>query len=162
MQKLLAWITVHSQSDHDHRRLERWKIKHGALINHNQSHNMNSGRTMPTRTRSRNSSVRTILAAVEQLDADLYKVDEIIDDTFDDLDQLAEFLDLLSEAKPERDDKLKALIKLLKNEPVLKKEKVILFTEFADTARYLETAAYSGRLQRHLPHRRRQHSEAAQ
>ena len=78
------------------------------------------------------------LAAVEELDSDLYKVDEILDDTYDDLDQLGEFLNLLSDAKPERDDKLKALIKLLKTDSVLKKEKVIIFTEFADTARYLE------------------------
>jgi hypothetical protein len=49
-----------------------------------------------------------------------------------------EFLGLLSEVKPERDDKLKALIKLLKTDRVLKKQKLILFTEFADTARYLE------------------------
>ena len=44
----------------------------------------------------------------------------------------------MAEVKPERDDKLKALIKLLKTDPVLKKEKLLIFTEFADTARYLE------------------------
>ena len=40
--------------------------------------------------------------------------------------------------KPRNDDKLKALIKLLKTDPVLKKHKVLIFTEFADTARYLK------------------------
>jgi hypothetical protein len=44
----------------------------------------------------------------------------------------------VSKVKPERDDKLKALIKLLKTDPVLKSEKVIIFSEYADTARYLE------------------------
>ena len=138
MQKLLAWVTVHSQSDHDQRRLERWKIKHGTLINYSQSHNHELWPDEANEDQVEEFLTEDHLAAVEQLDADLYRVDEIIDDTFDDLDQLAEFLNLLSEAKPERDDKLKALIKLLKNDPVLKKEKVIIFTEFADTARYLE------------------------
>jgi len=138
LQKLLAWVTVHSQSDHDKRRLERWKVKHGALINYSQSHNHDLWPDDADEDQVEEFLTEDHLAAVEQLNADLYKIDEIIDDTYDDLDQLAEFLNLLAEAKPERDDKLKALIKLLKNDTVLKKEKVILFTEFADTARYLE------------------------
>ncbi len=138
LQKLLAWVTVHSQTDHDQRRLERWKIKHGALINYTQSHNHELWPDEADEDQIEEFLTEDHLAAVEQLDADLYKLDEIIDDTYDDLDQLAEFLNLLAEAKPERDDKLKALIKLLKTDAVLKKEKVILFTEFADTARYLE------------------------
>ena len=138
MQKLLAWVTVHSQTDHDRRRLERWKIKHGALINYTQSHNHELWPEEADEDEVEEFLTEDHLAAVEKLDADFYKIDEIIDDTYDDLDQLAEFLNLQAEAKPERDDKLKALIKLLKTDAVLKKEKVILFTEFADTARYLE------------------------
>ncbi len=138
MQKLLAWITVHSHNDHNKRRLERWKIQHGGLINYTQSHNHEFWPDDPDEDQVEEFLTEDHLAAVEQLDADLYRIDEIIDDTYDDLNQLAEFLNLLSEAKPEKDDKLKALIKLLKNDAVLKKEKVILFSEFADTARYLE------------------------
>jgi len=138
LQKLLAWVTVHSETDHDKRRLERWKIKHGALINYTQSHNHELWPDEADEDQVEEFLTEDHLAAIEQLDADIYKIDEIIDDSYDDLDQLAEFLNLLAEAKPERDDKLKALIKLLKTDAVLKKEKVILFTEFADTARYLE------------------------
>lgn len=138
LQKLLAWVTVHSQADHDKRRLVRWKNKHGNLINYTQSHNHELWPVDADEDQVEEFLTEDHLAAVEQLDADLYKIDQIIDDTYDDLDQLAEFLDLLSEAKPEKDDKLKALIKLLKTDSVLKKEKVILFTEFADTAHYLE------------------------
>ncbi len=138
LQKLLAWVTVHSQTPHDQRRLERWKIKHGSLVNYSQSHNHELWPDEADEDEVEEFLTEDHLAAVVQLDADLYKIDEIIDDTYDDLDQLAEFLNLLSEAKPERDDKLKALIKLLKTDAVLKKEKVIIFSEFADTARYLE------------------------
>ena len=79
-----------------------------------------------------------LLNSIERLDPTQFSVSEILDDVFDDLNQLAEFLELVSAVSPERDDKLKALIKLLKSDPVLKRDKVILFTEFADTAHYLE------------------------
>lgn len=138
LQKLLAWVTVHSQTDHDKRRLERWKTKHGTLIGHVQTINHELWPEEADEDQVEEILSEDHLAAVQQLDADLYRVDEIVDDTYDDLDQLAEFLNLLADAKPERDDKLKALIKLLKNDAVLKKEKLILFSEFADTARYIE------------------------
>ena len=40
LQKLLAWVTVHAKSEHDQRRLERWKIKHGDLIGYVQAHQL--------------------------------------------------------------------------------------------------------------------------
>ncbi len=40
--------------------------------------------------------------------------------------------------QPQHDDKLKALLKLLATDPVLKRHKVLIFTEFAETARYLK------------------------
>jgi hypothetical protein len=52
----------------------------GRLINYSQTHNHRIlARRSAMKTRSKNSSRRD-LAAVEQLDPDLYKVDEIIDD----------------------------------------------------------------------------------
>jgi superfamily II DNA/RNA helicase len=43
----------------------------------------------------------------------------------------------LQNFKPSQDKKLTALLKLLKTDPVAKQHKVIIFTEFMDTARYL-------------------------
>ena len=40
--------------------------------------------------------------------------------------------------KPENDDKLQTLISLLKNDPILKTQKVLIFSEFMATARYLK------------------------
>jgi superfamily II DNA or RNA helicase len=79
-----------------------------------------------------------MLADTEELNRDEYKVEEIINETFLDLDQIIEFLDELKKFKPASDDKLKALVKLLKTDPVLKKHKALIFTEFRDTARYLK------------------------
>lgn len=138
MQKLFAWVTVHAESEHDLHRLERWKRKHSDLIGYVQAHQQELWPDEAEEDQAEEFLSEDILNAVTRLDPNLFKVGEILDDTFDDLNQLAEFLTEVSRVKPERDDKLKALIKLLKTDSVLKKHKVILFTEFADTARYLE------------------------
>lgn len=140
LQKLFAWVAVHTKTEHDRRRLERWKLKHADIIGYIHAHQQELWPDEAEEDQAEEFLAEDILNAVERLDPAQFKVDEIMDDAFDDLDQLAEFLAEVTKVKPERDDKLKALIKLLKTDSVLKKQKVILFTEFADTARYLEHA----------------------
>ncbi len=138
MQKLLAWVTVHAESEHDKRRLERWKTKHAELIGYVQAHQHELWPDEADEDEVEDFLSEDILNSIERLNPANYNIDAILDDTIDDLDQLADFLREVARVKPERDDKLKALIKLLKTDKVLKKHKVIIFTEFADTARYLE------------------------
>lgn len=138
LQRLLAWVTVHSEVEHDQRRLERWKQKHGELIGYVHAHQHELWPDAAEEDEAEDYLDEDILNSIEKLDPKHFDVDAILDDTFDDLNQLAEFLSLLADVKPERDDKLKALIKLLKTDKVLKREKVLLFSEFADTARYVE------------------------
>jgi len=76
------------------------------------------------------------LEVVEYLDRNGYRVEGMLTETYDDLDQALEFLRELQKFQPEHDDKLAALIKLLKSDPVMSKHKVLLFTEYADTAHY--------------------------
>ncbi|HZW96647.1 MAG TPA: hypothetical protein VFF64_27130 [Candidatus Eremiobacteraceae bacterium] len=52
----------------------------------------------------------------------------MIDETIEDLHTIAAFLQELQKLKAQNDDKLKALIKLLKGDPVLKKHKVLIFS----------------------------------
>lgn len=138
LKKLLAWVTVHAESDHDKRRLERWQKKHASLIGYIHDHQHELWPHEAEEDQVEEFLEEDILNSIEKLDPKLFNIDNIMDGNFEDLNQLAEFLQLLTETKPEKDDKLKALIKLLKNDAVLKKEKVIIFSEFADTARYLE------------------------
>ncbi len=138
LQKILAWVTVHTESEHDQARLNRWKQKHGDLIGYVHNHQRELWPEEAEEDEAEEFLGEDILNQVNKLDREEFDVDAILDDCFEDLNQLAEFLALLSEVKPERDDKLKALIKLLKTDKVLKNEKVLLFTEFADTARYLQ------------------------
>ena len=63
----------------------------------------------------------------------------MLGDTIDDLNQIAEFLVHLYKLKPRDDDKLRKLRELLQKDPDLKGRKVLIFTEFADTARHIGT-----------------------
>lgn len=138
LKTLLAWVEAHTENDHDTRRLERWKTKHADLIGYVKGHQLELWGA-PNEQPPEDFVSEEEIAEVEKLDPDLYKIDEIIDDSYDDLDQLVEFLGLVGEVKPEKDDKLKALAKLLKTDKSVSGKKVLIFSEFADTARYLET-----------------------
>ncbi len=141
LKKLLAWAEVHAESKHEKNRLERWKLKNDKLINYATSHQFelwDNGEDSEDDDVNQSFLSKEDIESIERLDPKLYKIDEILDDTFDDLNQIVEFLDLGGRVDPSKDDKLKALIKLLKKDEDLKGRKVILFTEFADTAWYLE------------------------
>ena len=58
-----------------------------------------------------------MVEAAEKLDRADYKVDEMMAESIDDLHTIAEFLEGLRKFKPSHDDKLKALVKLLKSDP---------------------------------------------
>lgn len=137
--KILAWVEVHTDSGnaHNQRRLARWKLKHDKLIGYVHAHQKElwgDDANEPPEDFITDEE----LESVDILDPKNYDIANILDDCYDDLDQLAEFLNLVSDVKPAKDDKLKALIRLLKNKSVTGK-KILLFSEFADTARYLET-----------------------
>jgi hypothetical protein len=137
LQKLLAWVEVHAENDHGKRRLERWKTKHHDLIGYVQAHQSELFPDDADEDEVEPILTEEMLANVLKLDPDEYDVDGLMDDCLDDLEQLAEFIGLVRDVTPAKDDKLQALIRLLKKDKVLKDQKLILFTEFADTARYI-------------------------
>ena len=91
-----------------------------------------------------------MLEAVERLDRDEYEVEEMMSETFLDLDQIVQFLEEARKFEPKHDDKLKKLIRLLKSKE-LAGQKVLIFTEFADTARYLKRQLDRGRISKASP-----------
>ena len=140
LKKLLAWIEAHAEGEHELSRLERWKRKNHELIGYVHAH-QHEFWLEPEKTEGEKEDFLTDeeIAEVERLDPKLYKIHEILDHTYEDLNQLAEFLHFVGEVKPEKDDKLKALITHLQKDKSLAGQKVIIFTEFADTAGYLES-----------------------
>ena len=73
-----------------------------------------------------------------ELDKTKFNVGKIVIDTMLDLERLVDFLTDLDNFDYKKDDKIQSLIKLLNNDVDLKQEKVIIFTEFMSTAKYLE------------------------
>ncbi|MDZ4724440.1 MAG: helicase-related protein [candidate division Zixibacteria bacterium] len=67
-----------------------------------------------------------------------HRVEDMITATQIDLDQIVEFLRETKKFKPSNDDKLTSLIQLLSTEDRLKNDKVLIFTEFMHTAKYLQ------------------------
>ncbi len=65
-----------------------------------------------------------------------YEINSMLEDSRTDMDMLLSFLKETATYDPSHDDKVKKLIQLLKS-PVLENQKVLVFTEFADTAQYI-------------------------
>ncbi|MBK7043810.1 MAG: DEAD/DEAH box helicase family protein [Rhodanobacteraceae bacterium] len=136
--KLLAWVEVHAESTHEKRLVERWKNQNAVLINYVQQHQGDFFGGTNEEDADEDILPEGMLEAVEKLPRDQFSLDEIIAETILDLDQIAAFLKELDKFKPSQDKKLQALIALLKKDPVLKQHKVLIFSEFMDTARYLK------------------------
>ena len=118
--------------------MERWKRRYADLIDfvHKDQHELFG---VEESTEGDEDVIdQDMLDAIEELSADEYQIDEILKETYDDLDQIAEFLKELKRFKPSNDDKLRALIKLLKQDKALIGQKVLIFSEFMATARYLK------------------------
>jgi len=133
--KLLAFLQVHSESDAEKKRLERWKIQNEAVLGFAFQIHLN---LWGDEDEDPDEDIVPLefLEAVTRLDRKDYNVSEMIQETFLDLDQIVQFLNEVRKFKPADDDKLQKLIRLL-NSKELAGQKVLIFTEFADTARYL-------------------------
>ncbi len=70
--------------------------------------------------------------------SDQYELDQLMAAIESDMTLLAELLaKVYKHLSPQTDDKLKQLLHVLAKDPLLRREKVVIFTEFRDTARYL-------------------------
>jgi superfamily II DNA or RNA helicase len=136
--KLLAWAKVHVATPSEKRQLEQWEGRHAKVIGHVQHHQMELFGSEDNDEADDDLVPEEMLEAVDDLPRAEYDVPAMLGETMQDLDQIAAFLEQLGKFKPSKDDKLKKLLKLLKNDEVLASQKVMIFTEFADTARYLE------------------------
>ncbi|MFL5243135.1 MAG: helicase-related protein [Gemmataceae bacterium] len=136
--KLLAFATKHSEEPDEKKSLEKWRLRHKDLTKHVQERYLANLYGESEEEADEDLITEEMLEAVPDLPREQYDVPRILQETRDDLEEIADFLEELAKFQPSHDDKLKALVKLLKTDPVLSKHKVLIFTEFADTARYLE------------------------
>lgn len=139
LRKVMAFVQVNSTTKHEQAALERWRIHQEELLGDVQrrQHQLFDNAGEDEAEQDEDVIPEEMLAAVELLDRDQFDVPQMLSESLQDLNQLAEFLNELRQFKPSHDDKLRALIQLLKTDPVLKKHKVMIFSEFSATARYL-------------------------
>jgi superfamily II DNA or RNA helicase len=74
---------------------------------------------------------------LEELDRSKFNVDQIIEESKSDIELLTKFLRILMKSNENDDDKIQRLIQLLQSDADLVGKKVMIFTEFSDTARYI-------------------------
>ena len=136
LKKLLAFLTVHCITDSEKRRLERWIDQNAEVLEYSKQRKLNFWDEEDI-DGVEDIIPEGLLEDVETLSRGEYNVAEIIAETMLDLDQIVNFLEETKKFDSKHDDKLKKLISLLTSKD-LNTRKVIIFTEFSDTARYLK------------------------
>ena len=137
MKKLLAFLEVHSETDSEKRRFDRWKSQNSEILGFSAKRQLELWGDEAEESEDEDVVPQEMLDSIEPLDREEYDVGEMIQETFLDLDEIVRFLTEVRKFETKHDDKLKKLIRLLKSKE-LAGQKVLIFTEFADTARYLK------------------------
>jgi hypothetical protein len=137
LQKLLAFLEVHSETATETRKLEHWKTENAETLGYARKRQLELWGEDGEESEDEDIVPQEMLDAVERLDRAEYDVSAMMAETFRDLDQLVHFIAEARKFEPKHDDKLQKLIRLLKSKE-LAGQKVLIFTEFADTARYLK------------------------
>jgi len=133
LKKLLAFAEIHSETDSEKNRLERWGNQNTEILGKARQFEMD----LDGDNSDEDFVSQELLDSMEKLSPDEYKIPEMLSETFLDLDQVVKFIEETRKFKPTNDDKLKKLVRLL-NSKALVGQKVLIFTEFADTAKYLK------------------------
>ncbi len=140
LRKMLAFVDVNSESPSERKRYERWLDQHQEMLTQARRRQLALGGDdeEPEEENEENEDIvpPEMLEKAHHLQRDEYDIPEILAETYLDLDQIATLLDESRSFEPSHDDKLKKLIRLLKSKEMTDR-KVLIFTEFADTARYL-------------------------
>src|SRR5262249_17224606 len=137
LQKLLAFVEIHSETVTEKKRLDIWKLDNAEILGYARKRQLELWAEDGEESEDEDIIPQEMLEGVEQLDRGEYDVSSMIGETFRDLDQIIHFLGEARKFEPKHDDKLQKLIRLLKSKEVAD-QKVLIFTEYADTARYLK------------------------
>jgi len=136
LQKLLAFLEVHSETASEKKKLDLWKTANADVLGYARKHQLELWGDDSADSEDEDIVPQEMLDKVERLSRDEYDVAAMMGETFRDLDQLVHFVAEARKFEPKHDDKLQKLVRLLKSKE-LAGQKVLIFTEFADTARYL-------------------------
>ena len=137
LKRLIAFVEKHNISGGPQKRFERWKLQNSNLLEYMKNNPKRLWGIESDEEDSGSILSSDIIDDVDELDSKLFDIKEIIEETISDMNEICKFLNVLIKIEVEHDDKINSFIDLLKTDPVLKKHKVIIFTEYLTTARYL-------------------------
>lgn len=137
MRKLLAFVDVNSETDSEKKRFERWKMQHAEILGYAAQRHLDLWGQEGDEDEDDDIIPQELLDSIEHLDRTHYNVEEMLSETILDLDLIVQFLEEARKFEARHDDKLQKLVRLLKSKEVAE-QKILIFTEFADTARYLK------------------------
>ncbi|KAB2909698.1 MAG: helicase, partial [Dechloromonas sp.] len=141
MIKLLAFWEAHAETEAEKADLEVWKDRHKQQIKQvHEGLGRHSGADTDAEIEDDADPLITgdMLDRIERLPRNEYKIPQLIAETREDLQQLVKFLEALKGFGAGQDGKLKALCRMLTEDLVLSQQKVLIFTEYQGTARYLK------------------------
>ncbi len=145
--KILRWLDLYARKvNGGGKRLDKWHEFHDNVL-HDIYSKYKSG---DGDGEEDDQSEDVYLPELDEIDDDLdpvnFDLGTMVDAAFDDLDQLKRFLEIIIHGGDDQDYKYKTLKRLLTDStpdesgvfgPEFANQKVLVFTEFADTARYL-------------------------
>jgi len=147
MKKLIAFYWTHAESKREKENLERWLIRNADVTGwqRDKSFTLFSDELTAEEMAAEDVVESEFFeqAYDKRLDPKEFDIPALLSDTLNDLDTLVEFLKEVDKFRPKQDKKLQALIQLLKGQisglgdVVLQRGKILIFSEFKDTARYL-------------------------
>ena len=140
MLKLVAWLDAHQIDDDATKRLNEWLDEHGALLAYAQRLGLTGFEDDETDEDEEEEDGFIDLPKIDKniWSDEEFEVQKIIEDAYADLAQLIIFIEKLRTITPEQDAKLEAIIDLVRTDANSETGKVIIFTEFMTTARYLK------------------------
>lgn len=141
LQKLLAFVQAHCETDQEKNMLELWMAENAEVLGYGAARELEIWEESEKEVEDEDIIPQELLDKVERLDRSKYDVEGMIFETMADLHQIVRFLNEARKFQPKHDDKLQKLIRLLKSKE-LGGHKVLIFTEFAHTARYLKARLY--------------------
>ncbi len=137
LQKLLAFMKIHCETNQEKLLLKNWMAENAEVLGYGAGRQLEIWEESEKDIEDEDIIPPELLNKVERLDRSQYNVEGMISETIEDLRQIVRFLEEARKFQPKHDDKLQKLIRLLKSKELVE-QKVLIFTEFADTARYLK------------------------
>lgn len=134
--KLLAFVDVHSDGEEEKEAARKWREEHAGTIAEATRKRGEYWSEDEEREGDEDLVLPEMREEVARLKRSEYRVPEMLEETYGDLDRVAGFLEDIQALDSSGDDKLQTLLHLLRSDD-LASRKVLIFTEFADTARYV-------------------------